>query len=580
MVKNLVVPELYAGDEEIAQFRAELHDMVSINLTPRQLCDLELLMNGGFFPLSGFLEQEDYESVLDNMRLANGELWPIPIVLDVSKDIGDTIKLGSRVALRDNDGTALAVLCVSNMWRPDKLREARCVFATTDKAHPGVHYLFSKVQEIYIGGRIIGLSAPAHYDFRGHRQSPNKLRALFNKSNWERVIAFQTRNPIHRAHHSLVLLAREKVDAQLLLHPAVGQTKPGDIDYFTRVRCYQAVLPNFPPNTTMLSLLNLAMRMAGPREALWHGLIRKNHGCSHFIIGRDHAGPGKNADGKLFYPPYAAQEFFKTYQDEIGLEMIDFKAMGYSVKKGKYVVLNTQEALDKTADKKNTDIKEISGTELRKILNDGQEIPKWFSFPAVINELRKRYPSRDKQGFTVFFTGLSGAGKSTIARALCAKLMELGDRPVTLLDGDIVRKNLSPDLGFSHRDREINIRRIGYVASEITKNGGIAVCALIAPYAKTRAEICKQISQKGIFVEIYVSTALHICERRDRKGLYAKARSGLLNDFTGISAPYEAPENPDLSIDTEKSDIDNSAETVLAKLRQIGLLHNDVKLQS
>jgi sulfate adenylyltransferase len=306
------------------------------------------------------------------------------------------------------------------------------------------------------------------------------------------------------------------------------------------------------------------MRMGGPREAVWHGLIRRNHGATHFIVGRDHAGPGKNSDGKDFYDPYAAQELFREHEAEIGVEMVDFKHMVYVQEKAQYVPRNEVAEGDTVLD--------ISGTELRRRLREGLEIPAWFSFPEVVSELRRTSPPRSKQGFTVFFTGLSGSGKSTIANALMVKLMELGGRPVTLLDGDVVRKHLSNELGFSREHREINIRRIGYVASEITKNGGIAICAPIAPYTKNRAEARAMVEQYGVFLEVHVATPLEECERRDRKGLYKLAREGKIKEFTGISDPYETPAEPELRVDTLSVTPDDCAQSVMLKLESLGLI--------
>ena len=403
-----------------------------------------------------------------------------------------------------------------------------------------------------------------HYDFRARRDTPNELRAYFRKLGWRRVVAFQTRNPLHRAHQELTFRAAKEAQANLIIHPVVGMTKPGDIDHFTRVRCYEAVLDQYPSATTTMSLLNLAMRMAGPREAVWHGLIRKNHGCTHFIVGRDHAGPGKNSQGEDFYGPYDAQDLFKQHEDEIGIEMVPFKHMVFVQERAEY------QPADEVAE--GATVLNISGTELRRRLAEGLEIPDWFSFPDVVAELRRTRPPRSKQGFTVFFTGLSGSGKSTIANAMMVKLMEMGGRPVTLLDGDVVRKHLSSELGFSKEHRDINIRRIGYVASEITKNGGIAICAPIAPYTATRRAVREMIEDFGAFVEVHVATSLEECERRDRKGLYKLAREGKIKEFTGISDPYEAPETAELVVDTEGMEVDYCAQQVLLKLESMGLI--------
>ena len=561
---HVPIPELYVSYESAQKLKLDAGDMPSWDLTPRQICDLELLMNGGFQPLKGFLGQSDYDSVVENMRLADGSLWPMPITLDVSETFAESVEVGQDIALRDQEGVILAILSVTDQWRPNKSREAEMVFGADDAAHPAVNYLHNVAGPVYLGGPITGIQQPVHYDFKMRRDTPNELRAYFRKLGWRRVVAFQTRNPLHRAHQELTFRAAREAQANLLIHPVVGLTKPGDVDHFTRVRCYEAVLDKYPAATTTMSLLNLAMRMAGPREAVWHGLIRRNHGCTHMIVGRDHAGPGKNSAGADFYGPYDAQDLFRKHQDEIGIEMVDFKHMVYVQERAQY------EPADEVSD--SSTVLNISGTELRRRLREGLDIPEWFSFPEVVEQLRLRYPPRSQQGFTVFFTGLSGSGKSTIANALMVKLMEMGGRPVTLLDGDIVRKNLSSELGFSKEHRDLNIRRIGFVASEITKNGGIAICAPIAPYATTRRAVREDIEGFGAFVEIHVATPLEECERRDRKGLYKLAREGKIKEFTGISDPYDVPEEPELRLDTQNVEVDHCAHQVLLKLEQMGLV--------
>lgn len=562
---NLVpISELFVSHESAQKLKFEAGSLRSWDLSPRQICDLELLMNGGFYPLKGFLGREDYESVVETMRLSSGALWPIPITLDVTEAFAETVEPGQDIALRDAEGVILAILSVTDKFVPDKAREAELVFGADDLAHPSVNYLHHHAGKVYLGGPVTGIQPPVHYDFKGRRDTPNELRALFRKLGWRRIVAFQTRNPLHRAHQELTFRAAREAQANLLIHPVVGMTKPGDIDHFTRVRCYEAVLGQYPSATTTLSLLNLAMRMAGPREAVWHGIIRRNHGCTHLIVGRDHAGPGKNSAGKDFYDPYAAQALFAEHQKEIGIEMVDFKQMVYVQDRAQYEPRDEVEA--------GATVLDISGTELRRRLAEGLEIPDWFSFPEVVAELRRSRPPRAKQGFTVFFTGLSGSGKSTIANALMVKLMEMGGRPVTLLDGDVVRKHLSSELGFSKEHRDINIRRIGYVASEITKNGGIALCAPIAPYSATRRAVREMVEAYGAFVEVHVATSVEECERRDRKGLYKLAREGKIKEFTGISDPYEVPEKPELRLDTEAFDVDHGAHQVLLKLEQMGLI--------
>ena len=558
------IPELYVSAESAQKLKGEAGNMLSWDLTPRQICDLELLMNGGFYPLRGFLTEADYNSVLDDMHLSWGGLWPMPVNLDVSQDFADKVEPGQDIALRDQEGVILAILSVTDKWSPDKSREAEKVFGADDVAHPSVNYLHNVAGPVYLGGPVTGIQQPTHYDFRGRRDTPNELRAHFRKLGWRRIVAFQTRNPLHRAHQELTFRAAREAQANLLIHPVVGMTKPGDVDHFTRVRCYEAVLDKYPHATTHLSLLNLAMRMGGPREAVWHGIIRRNHGLTHMIVGRDHAGPGKNSEGGNFYGPYDAQELFRKHQAEIGIEMVDFKQMVYVQERAQY------EPADEIEE--GATVLDISGTELRRRLREGLEIPEWFSFPEVVTQLRRTSPPRNRQGFTVFLTGLSGSGKSTIANALMVKLMEMGGRPVTLLDGDVVRKHLSSELGFSKEHRDINIKRIGYVASEITKNGGIAICAPIAPYTATRRAVREMIEAYGAFIEIHVATSIEECERRDRKGLYKLAREGKIKEFTGISDPYEEPASPELRIQTEGYDVDYAAQQVLLKLEQMGLI--------
>ncbi|WP_108502117.1 bifunctional sulfate adenylyltransferase/adenylylsulfate kinase [Paracoccus indicus] len=558
------IPELYVSADAAAALKDEAGNMPSWDLTPRQICDLELLMNGGFNPLKGFLTEADYDGVVNDMRLTSGALWPMPINLDVSEKFAEGLEPGTDIALRDQEGVILAVMSVTDKWVPNKSLEAEKVFGADDLAHPAVNYLHNTAGPVYLGGPVKGLQTPTHYDFRARRNTPNELRTFFKKLGWNRVVAFQTRNPLHRAHQELTFRAAREAQANLLIHPVVGMTKPGDVDHFTRVRCYEAVLDKYPAATTNLSLLNLAMRMAGPREAVWHGLIRANHGVTHFIVGRDHAGPGKNSAGEDFYGPYDAQDLFRQYEDEIGVEMVDFKHMVYVQERAQY------EPADEIEE--GVTVLNISGTELRRRLREGLDIPEWFSFPEVVQQLRRTSPPRAQQGFTVFFTGLSGSGKSTVANALMVKLMEMGGRPVSLLDGDVVRKHLSSELGFSKEHRDINIKRIGYVASEITKNGGIAICAPIAPYTATRRAVREMVEAGGAFVEIHVSTPLEECERRDRKGLYKLAREGKIKEFTGISDPYEEPTNAELTVDTTNIDVDGAAHQVLLKLEAMGLI--------
>jgi sulfate adenylyltransferase len=556
--------DLYLPVAERQEEKRRARDMRSWDLTMRQICDVELLLNGAFSPLEGFMTQADYGGVVERMRLASGVLWPMPVTLDVTEEFAAELKTGETIALRDQEGVLIATLEVGDIYRPDKAREAQGVFRTTDEAHPAVRYLMRQAHPVYVGGKLRGVEAPNHYDFKHLRDTPREMRERFKKLGWRKVVAFQTRNPMHRAHFELTFRAAKEVEANLLIQPVVGMTKPGDVDHFTRVRCYEHVLNHYPDQTTALSLLPLAMRMGGPREALWHAIIRKNYGCTHFIVGRDHAGPGPGSDGKPFYGPYDAQRLMEEHAEELDITMVPFKNMLYVEDRAQYM---PEDEVDESMRTLN-----LSGTELRRRLQEGVDIPEWFSFPEVVEELRRTHPARHKQGFTVFFTGLSGSGKSTIANALMVKLMEMGGRPVTLLDGDVVRKHLSSELGFSKEHRDLNILRIGYVASEITKNGGVAICAPIAPYKSTRRAVRDMIEPLGGFLEIHVATPLEICEERDRKGLYAKARAGILKSFTGISDPYEEPENPEMRIDTTELTPDLAAHRIIVKLESLGFI--------
>jgi sulfate adenylyltransferase len=556
--------DLLVTPERAEQLKAASREWPSWDLTPRQMCDLELLLNGGFSPLEGFLGEADHLAVCEQMRLADGTLWPIPVVLDVTEEVAKTLGPGAALALRDPEGVMLAVLHIESVWKPDRMAEAEQVYGTSKPSHPGVGHLADRTHAWFVGGKVEGLQMPIHYDYTGLRVGPRQLREEFSRLGWRQIVAFQTRNPMHRAHFELTLRASKELEANLLVHPVVGMTKPGDVDHYTRVRCYEALMHRYPTYSAKLALLPLAMRMAGPREAVWHAIIRKNHGCTHFIVGRDHAGPGKDPEGTPYYGPYDAQDLLRKYEEELGVGMVPFRQMLYLADQDTYVPEDEVPEGERVLD--------ISGTELRARLADGREIPSWFSFPEVVTELRKTHPPRHRQGLTVFFTGLSGSGKSTIANALFVKFLELGGRPVTMLDGDLVRKNLSSELGFSREHRDINIRRIGYVASEITKNGGIAICAPIAPYDSIRKEVRGMIEPLGGFILVHVATPLEICEDRDRKGLYAKARAGILKEFTGISDPYEEPIDADITIDTTELTPEEAAQQIILHLEREGFI--------
>ncbi|MFC1481664.1 bifunctional sulfate adenylyltransferase/adenylylsulfate kinase [Candidatus Neomarinimicrobiota bacterium] len=558
-LKNLMLPMA-----EAEAIKRETVHYPSLKLNDRQLCDLELLLNGGFSPLEGFISKADYESVVAEMRLANGALWPIPITLDVSADFAATITTGDKVVLRDHEGFPLAVLLVDDIWEPDLKAEAVAVFGTSDLSHPGVYYLLDTSQSHYIGGKLQGLSLPMHYDYQLLRHTPESIRQLFQQHGWSNVIAFQTRNPMHKAHLELTHRSTKEHGANLLIHPVVGLTKPGDVDHYTRVRCYESIIEKYPTGTAALSLLPLAMRLGGPREAVWHAIIRRNYGCNGLIVGRDHAGPGNDRNGDPFYEPYEAQQLVQKHADEIGIKIIPFKQLVYVEDRADYM------PIDEVPDGVRT--LSISGTELRRRLDKGLDIPDWFSYPEVVAELRHARPPLNQRGFTVFFTGLSGAGKSTLANGLLVKLLEDGKRPVTLLDGDIVRTNLSSELGFSKEHRSVNVRRIGFVASEITKNGGIAICAPIAPYEIDRQFNRELISGYGGYIEVHISTSLEVCEERDVKGLYALARSGKLKQFTGIDDPYEVPKAPEMTIDSSTESPEILAQQILLGIEHLGYI--------
>lgn len=560
--KTLVSFHLSA--DELSEYSELSNKTSSLTLSLKQQCDLEMISNGAFSPLSTFNNQKDYEEILLNNKLSNGLVWPIPIVLDVPDQFLKSLDKNEYISLRNAEGFLLAILKVNEFWAPDKKEEANSVFKSNDPNHPGVDYLFNHTNNNYISGELVPIQSNKYFDFTHLRKSPQEVRDFFRLNNWKDVIAFQTRNPMHRAHFELTKLAMDEHNSKLLIHPVIGISKPGDIDHFTRVKCYQHIIKYYPENSVELSLINLAMRMAGPKEAVWHAIIRKNYGCNRIIIGRDHAGPGVNAEGKPYYQPYDAQELIAQYQEELEIKMVPFKEMVFAKNKKTFLPLDKIE--------QNDPIEKLSGTQFKELLQQRTEIPSWYSFPEVIHELRKRFPKLHNQGLTVFFTGLSGAGKSTLANAIMYKLMETEDRPITLLDGDIVRQHLSSELGFSKEDRDIHVKRIGYVASEITKHGGVAICAPIAPYSNTRKVVRNMIDEVGSFVEIHVATPLSVCEERDVKGLYKQARAGKILDFTGVSDPYEEPENPEITVDTSDITVEESSALILDKLRSLKLL--------
>lgn len=563
MTNKLIPP--YGGDLinlNVNQARAktlcrEAMHFPSLDLNKQQLSDLELLLNGGFSPLRSFMNQADYNSVLDNMCLADGTFWPMPVTLDVPDSIAQQLTPGSRLALRDPEGVMLAVITVTELWQPDRTAEAKALFNSADPAHPEVARLLKRQGQFAISGELEGLSLPSHHDYPALHITPKELREFFAQHGWHRVIAFQTRQPLHRAQYDLLLRSAATYETKLLIHPVIGDIEPNHPDYFTLMRCYQAVMPHFPATQATLSLLSLYPRSSGLREIFLRGIVQRNYGCSHFIIDDEHTKNERSHDTNLF------QEYNSPINSDkrnaIGIKLVPFPQMVYVTKRAQYLPMEgTHDSTFNT---------NLTHSELKHHLMEGLSIPEWFSFPEILHELRAAHPTRDKQGLTIFFTGLSGAGKSTLANVLMIKLLEMGRKNVTLLDGDIVRKHLSSELGFSREHRDLNVRRIGFVASEITKNGGIAICAPIAPYQATRRDVRAMIEPLGGFFEIHVATPLHICESRDRKGLYAKARAGIVKEFTGISDPYEPPQNPELTIDTTNISVDEAVQEILLKLK-------------
>ena len=555
---------LLVDDERARLLKDIALNLPDITLNERQMCDLEMLATGGFSPLKGYMSSSDYEPVIDRMRLQNGILWPIPVCMDIDELKARSLEAGQSVALRDPEGYLLAVMHIEDLWPVEREKEAQQVYGTLDRTHPGIDYLYKVSGDYYIGGQLEVLSPPLHSDFKQLRMTPAEVRSNFKKFGWTRMVAFMTRNPIHRPQYEMTMNAMRDTNANLLLLPIAGMTKPGDFDHYTRVRCYRRVAEHYPPDTFMLNLLPMATRMSGPREALLHAIVSKNYGCTHFITGRDHAGPGVDCNGMPYYKSDDACKLTEEHSAEIGITIVPFAEMVYLPFEDEF----------RCADQvpEGTQFISLSGSDIRDRIRTGRKIPEWGTFPEVVEELEKAYPPPRKQGFTVFLTGLSGAGKSTIAKVLYARFLEIGDRPVTLLDGDIVRHNLSSELTFSKEHRDINVKRIGFVASEITKNRGIAVCAPIAPYTATRSEIRKTIEAYGGFIEVHVSTPIEVCEKRDRKGMYAKARAGLIKGYTGVDDPYETPQNPEVSIDTSNITPVEAARQIILVLQKKGFI--------
>ncbi len=544
--------------------RNQALELASLDLNERQLFDLELIMNRGFYPLSGFLGKDDYDSVLNNLSLKDGTVWPVPVCLDVTESFARSVEPGQLIALNDQEGFLLAILTISDIWQPNKKEEASLVYGTTDVAkHPGVRQLINQTDSWYIGGSVEGINLPVHYDFLQLRLTPSESVRRFTMNGWRRVLGFHTEQYLHCAHREMVLDAASRIGASIFLQPVVGLDHPGDVDFYTHICCYQVFTKKFPPNMIMLGLSPFATRWAGPREALLQAIMRKNFGCSHFMVSEDQADPFARTNGaSLFYERGAAQQLVGDYAERTGIDMVPQEDWGFHGSKKKYFPLS----------KSSGELEKITSMELQRRMLEGEEVPPWFAWPDMVTELQHAFPPRSKQGFTIFLTGLSGSGKSTIARVLLVKFMEMRDRPVTLLDGDIVRKNLSSELTYSREHRDLNVTRIGFVASEITKNGGIAICAPIAPYEESRQANRELISCYGGYVEIHVATPLAVCEQRDRKGLYAKARSGKIKGVTGVTDPYIEPANPDIVIDTTSITPLEAVQEILLYLQNQGYL--------
>lgn len=530
----------------------------SITLNKKQVCDFELIVNGGFAPLKGFMDERDYTSVVNHMRLFDKKLWSMPITLCINEAQKTELQHSNFVVLKHETGLPLGIMDISDdkaIYRSDVSEESVNVYGANDRNHPYVKILYQYQEDgfIYnIGGPIVDFKLPPHYDFKQHRFTPAQTKQYFKEKGWTKIVGFQTRNPMHRSHYELTKYAMKMAgeDCKLLLHPVVGITQDCDIDYSTRVKCYSALMDSYEKDTALLSLLPLSMRMAGPREAVWHAQIRKNYGCTHFVVGRDHAGPSyKREDGSDFYGPYDAQDLLMEHAKEIGIQVITSKLIVYALPKneknemkGKYLAIDD-------VDKETYEIKNISGTQQREMLSKGQPIPQWFTFPKVSKILKDTFKGTKQKGFCLYFVGLSGCGKSTIGNFMIAKLQELTNRTITYLDGDIVRLHLSQGLGFSPEDRSINIRRIGFVAGEAVKHGGVVIAANIAPFENDRKVNRDVVSANGEYIEVYVNSSIETCEERDVKGLYKLARKGIVKEFTGISSPFEVPKDCELELD-------------------------------
>ena len=543
---------------------------MSVVVKGRSLCDLELLLVGAFSPLIGYLNRDDYLEVLENMKLKTGEVWPMPIVYRINESELNFWTSQKRVVLQDETNLPLAHFTIEDVYKPDLFKEVECVFGTSDTNHPYVKEILDNPDVYYVGGKVEMINKPFHFDFASLRLTPDEVKAEMKRRGWTKMVGFQTRNPMHKSHQQLTLRSLQQVKNKypnekcgLLLHPVVGITQACDVDYHARVACYKELIKTYAEDEVILSLLPLSMRMGGPREALWHSLIRKNYGCSHFIVGRDHAGPSyKTKEGKSFYGPYDAHQLVEEYSNQIGLDVIASKMIVYEANS------QTYKSIEETNE--DDDVKTISGTELRQRLKNRDEIPEWFTYPNISKILQKN--TKSSGGFCLYLIGLSGSGKSVLAKYLHESLSEtFATKAITILDGDLVRQELSRGLGFSKQDRSLNVRRIGYVASEIVKHGGIVICSNIAPYQEDRDFNRQRIEQHGSYYEVFVSTTLSKCEERDCKGLYEKARKGIIKQFTGISDPFEEPIHSEFKFESNTTDdLKENIETILERLKSDG----------
>ena len=537
----------------------------SIKISMRNLCDLELLATGAFSPLDRFMGKADYERVLHEMRLSDGVLFPLPITL--TADPKELPTVGEELVLRNANNEVMAAMRLDEVYHWDAETEAALAYGSNDAKHPMVSEM-ARWNRVCISGPLQVVNLPKYHDFVELRRNPQQVRSLLDAMGHDNVVAFQTRNPLHRIHEELTKRAAAQVGGSLIIHPVVGMTKPGDVDHYTRVRIYKALVDNYyDKQSTVLSLLPLAMRMAGPREGLLHAIVRRNHGANHFIVGRDHAGPGKDSTGKPFYGPYDTQEAMKKYEHELGVKMIPFEELVYLPDENRYV-----EGRDVPAGARTLN---ISGTQVRDdYLAKGRLLPDWFTRPETAEILREMYPPRHKQGFCVWFTGLSGSGKSATTQVLTSLLLERG-REIAILDGDVVRTHLSKGLGFSKEDRDTNILRIGFVAGEIVHAGGAVICAAISPYRAARNEARRMVGES--FIMAFMDTPVEVCEERDVKGLYIKARQALAEGhpmgFTGVDDPYEPPIEPEITLKGYGATPEENARKIVQYLEAQGFLN-------